>query len=166
MINFDSDEYVKTADEWVAIPGALAGIARLTAAGYLLGICSNQSGVGRGLITRSSLANIELKMIGAVQEAGGVIHTILYCEHQPSAGCACRKPKPGMLLSAMTELQAQPEDTLFVGDSFSDIQAAKAARCSAALVRTGNGCQTERNIGPNCAIRVANDLYELSEQLA
>lgn len=165
MINFDSHGYVKTAAEWVAIPGALAGIARLTEAGYLLGICSNQSGVGRGLITQSSLAHIEQKMMRAVQEAGGSIHSILYCEHRPSEACACRKPKPGMLLSAMAELRAKPEDTLFIGDSLSDIQAAKAAGCSAALVRTGNGRRTERQISRSCSIRIANDLYQLSEDL-
>tara|TARA_A100001037_G_scaffold297841_2_gene320468 strand:+ start:2487 stop:3035 length:549 start_codon:yes stop_codon:yes gene_type:complete len=165
VINFDSEDYIKTESEWVPIPESISGLSRLHAAGYLLGVCSNQSAVARGLLSVSSLAAIELKMIEAIDAAGAKLECIFYCQHHPNASCECRKPKPGLLLAAMSSVGVSPQETMFVGDSLSDIEAAEAAGCTAVLVRTGNGELTEREISDRSSIIVTDNLVGLANLL-
>ena len=143
VLNVDSPDFVRSADEWVPIPGALAAVATLKRAGFLVGVCTNQSGVGRGLFTEETLGEIHRKLHEALQAVDASLDDLRYCPHTPDAGCTCRKPAPGMLLSAMTELGVKPVDTIFVGDAIRDVEAAHAAGCRAALVRTGKGAQVE-----------------------
>ncbi len=144
VINQDSDAFVKSADEFIPLPGAMEAIARLHRAGFRIGVCTNQSGIGRGLLTEQTLATIHDKLNRLVLSAGGRIDGIRYCPHLPDAGCGCRKPKPGMLLDLMGESGADSASTVFVGDSLRDLEAAKAAGCRAVLVRTGNGAGAEK----------------------
>jgi len=165
VINFDSPNYIKDADEWVPIPGALAAIARLQAAGYRVAVCTNQAGIGRGILTTAALGRIHDKLRAWLAQHGAVLDGLAYCPHHPDDGCACRKPQPGMLLAMMRELQAEPTETLYVGDSLRDVQAAHAAGCAAALVRTGAGAGAEaaaKALGVSC---VADDLAALAEGL-
>lgn len=139
VINVESDDFIKDADEWHALPGALNAIAALRRCGFLVAVCSNQSGLGRGLITADAFARIHEKMLAGLEEHGAALDAVRYCPHHPDDGCNCRKPRPGMLLDVMAELQATAQETIFVGDSLRDLQAAHAAGCQAALVRTGKG---------------------------
>jgi D-glycero-D-manno-heptose 1,7-bisphosphate phosphatase len=79
----------------------------------------------------------------ALVAVGGHIDAIFYCPHAPEERCSCRKPEPGLLVRAMYELRAAPEQTAYVGDSIRDMQAALTARCTPVLVRTGNGAASE-----------------------
>lgn len=142
VINLDSPEFVKTPEEWQAIPGSLAAIADLKASGRRVAICSNQSGVARGIVSAEMFDAIEQKMLAELHNHRTELDLVLYCTHHPDDGCSCRKPLPGMLLEAMTTLAVGPDETCFVGDSLRDLQAAIAAGCRPVLVQTGNGNQT------------------------
>ncbi len=141
VINQDSDAFVKNAAEFIPLPGSLAAIARLHQAGLPVAVCTNQSGIGRGLLDEPALAEIHDKLEQLAAAAGGHIDAIRYCPHLPEAGCQCRKPRPGMVLDLMSYFSTRPEETVFVGDSLRDLQAGQAAGCRVALVRTGNGGQ-------------------------
>jgi D-glycero-D-manno-heptose 1,7-bisphosphate phosphatase len=159
VINFDSPDYIKTPDEWRPIPGSLEAIAALRASGCKVAVCTNQAGVARGMLSRLELEAIHQKMRDSLHGLGTQLDGLLYCPHHPDDGCNCRKPQPGMLLEMMRFLSAGAEDTVFVGDSLRDLQAAEAAGCRAVLVRTGNGRETEsvaRSRG--LAVRVFDDL--------
>lgn len=134
VINRDSDEYVKSVAEWHPLPGSLAAIARLTAAGFRIAVVSNQSGIGRGLFTEATLGDIHAAMRDAVTRAGGLLHGIYYCPHRPDENCACRKPRPGLLLRAAEELDARIGEATFIGDKLTDVEAALAAGARPVLV--------------------------------
>jgi D-glycero-D-manno-heptose 1,7-bisphosphate phosphatase len=141
-INHDSDRYIKSPEEWKPIKGSLEGIARLTQAGYRIVIATNQSGIGRGLFDMATLNAIHDTMHRAVQIAGGRIDAIFFCPHAADAGCACRKPKPGMLQEISQRLNTSLRDVPMVGDSRKDLEAAVAGGARPVLVLTGNGKKT------------------------
>jgi len=142
VINEDSDDYIKSPEEWIPIPGSLDAIARLNHAGYAVAIASNQSGIARGYFTLESLAAMSLKMNEMLSQRGGRIDAMVFCPHGPKDGCDCRKPKPGMLIEIGNRFKTSLENVLFVGDNINDIKAAQAAGVKPVLVKTGKGEQT------------------------
>jgi D-glycero-D-manno-heptose 1,7-bisphosphate phosphatase len=138
VINFDSPDYVKSPDEWRPIPGSLKAIAALKAAGFAVGVCTNQSGIGRGHLTESSLAAIHAKMAALLAVQGATFDGLRYCPHHPECGCECRKPSPFMLLSLMTSLGCTPRETCFVGNARTDLEAARNAKCEGVLLTSGD----------------------------
>jgi D-glycero-D-manno-heptose 1,7-bisphosphate phosphatase len=142
VINYDSDDYIKSPEEWSPIPGSLEAIARLTRAGYRIAVATNQSGVARGLFDRNTLLRIHDKMQRAVAAAGGKIEAIFYCPHGPEDHCDCRKPKPGLLRDVATRLHVDLSGVPAIGDSLRDVQAARAVGARPILVRTGKGEKT------------------------
>jgi len=157
VINFDSPESITAPAEWRPIPGSLEAIAALTCAGRRVAVCSNQAGIGRGLLSASALDAIHQQLHDALAELGSRLDRLVYCPHLPEDRCACRKPAPGMLLECMNLLGAEPGETCFVGDSLKDLQAACAAGCEGVLVRTGNGAALEAR-SPLPGIVVFDDL--------
>lgn len=140
VINEDSVDYIKDADEWLPIPGSLEAIAKLTAKKVPVAIATNQAGIGRGLFDEYSLARIHARMIEAIEDAGGRIELIAFCPHHPDDACECRKPKPGLLFTISEELAISLEDAVIIGDSKKDIEAGRAAGTAAQyLVLTGKG---------------------------
>jgi D-glycero-D-manno-heptose 1,7-bisphosphate phosphatase len=127
VINHDSAAYIRSPADWQPIDGALAAIARLHRAGFGLAVATNQSGVGRGYFDLPTLAAIHARMHAAIAAAGGGIDALAYCPHAPDEHCACRKPKPGLLLRLMVECGFEPQDALMIGDSARDMEAARAA---------------------------------------
>ena len=97
VINHDSDQFIKSPDEWRPIPGSLEAVARLNHAGFRVVVATNQSGVGRGLLDISTLLAIHERMHKALAQVGGRIDAIFFCPHTADSQCDCRKPKPGML---------------------------------------------------------------------
>ena len=126
VINYDSMDYIKTPDEWHAIPGSLEAISRLNKAGYHVVVATNQSGVGRGYYSEEVLAAIHQKMQNLLAEKGGKIHVIFYCPHLPWAGCDCRKPRPGLLKMIGQHFQCDLQCIPFIGDNMCDVEAANA----------------------------------------
>ena len=144
VINQDSDEFIKSPDEWVPIPGSLAAIGKLSSAGFEVAVATNQSGIGRKLFDVPALDAIHRKMIDGARDAGGIIGQVVYCPHHPDAGCDCRKPLPG-LLNQLSQRYGVPLDKVpVIGDSVRDIDAALAVGARPILVRTGNGVRTGR----------------------
>jgi D-glycero-D-manno-heptose 1,7-bisphosphate phosphatase len=142
VINYDSDQFIKTPDEWKPIPGSLEAIARLTHSGFRVVVCSNQSGVGRGLLDMATLNAINDKMYKALSPLGGRVDALFYCPHPAEANCACRKPRPGMFEDIAKRFNVQLSGVPSVGDSLRDMQASAAAGCQPMLVLTGKGKKT------------------------
>lgn len=142
VINHDSDEYIKSPQEWHPIAGSLEAIAQLNHAGYHVIVVTNQSGIARGLYDLETLHNIHQKLTKELARAGGKITEIYFCPHHPHDECLCRKPKPGLFKLIEKKYHLNLIDTYFVGDSVSDIKAAEAAGCKPLLVLTGNGKKT------------------------
>lgn len=157
VINEDSGEFIKSVAEWRPIPGSLEAIAALTRAGHRVAVVTNQSGIGRGLFDEGVLAAIHLRMSDAVRAAGGALAGIYYCPHRPDADCACRKPKTALLRRLEQDLACSLAGLPFIGDRFSDLDAATAMGARPILVRTGTGAKTERQLGTR-TVEVFDDL--------
>ncbi|CAG7857199.1 D-glycero-D-manno-heptose 1,7-bisphosphate phosphatase [biofilm metagenome] len=162
VINVDSEDFIKTPEEWWPIENSLEAIALLNRHGFEVAVISNQSGVARGLFDETMLAAIHAKMRRMLADIGGNIKSIYYCPHGPDTGCDCRKPKPGLLIQCAAEHKIDLAATYFVGDSLRDIQAAQAVGAPPILVRTGKGQQTI-NTHPNINIPVFDNLYGAAE---
>lgn len=126
--------YVTCWEKFAFLPGALDGLRLLNEKDYHVIVVSNQAGVGKGLMTTADLQEITRKFIFEVEARGGRIHGIYYCTHLAEDDCQCRKPKPGLLLSAQAEHHFAFEHTFLIGDSESDLLAAHAVGCPAILV--------------------------------
>jgi D-glycero-D-manno-heptose 1,7-bisphosphate phosphatase len=133
------DDYVKHWGEWEWLPGILAALAQLAQAFPRIIVVTNQRGIARGLMDEDALADIHAHMLADVAQAGGRIDAIYYCPHDKDAGCDCRKPGIGMYLKAKDAFpEIDPQRSLLVGDSGSDIEMAKAAGMWAVFVGEGN----------------------------
>jgi D-glycero-D-manno-heptose 1,7-bisphosphate phosphatase len=139
VINFDSPDYILTPEQWNPIPGSLEAIARLTEAGIVVAIVSNQSALGRGMIDQVTFDAIHAKLMLSIEEAGGFIAHSSYCPHKPNDGCDCRKPKSGMLFETLNMLALTADQALFIGDSIKDVEAAHTANMPVKLVQSGYG---------------------------
>jgi len=146
VINQDSASFVKSAEEWLPLPGSIAAIARLSRAGYTVAVASNQSGLARGLFDRNALRAMHRKLRRLVSNEGGRIDRIVVCPHGPDDGCRCRKPKAGLLMGLARHYGVSLVGVPVVGDSLRDLQAAAAAGATPILVRTGNGKKTLMNL--------------------
>ena len=163
VINEDSDDYIKSPDEWTPIPGSLDAIARLNHAGYSVAVASNQSGISRGYFDLEALAAMTVKMNEMLSTFGGRIDAVVYCPHGPKEGCDCRKPRPGMLIEIGNRFKVSLKNVMFVGDNINDIKAAKAAGVIPVLVKTGKGEKTAAMLAENNFddVAVYDDLAEL-----
>ena len=142
VINHDSEDYIKTPEEWRPLDGSLDAIAALTAGGYRVVVVSNQSGIGRGLFSEAVLDEIHRKMTSAVEAAGGAIAGIYYCPHTPDEGCNCRKPRPGLLERIKDDFDVSLSGIPFVGDKVADMALARRVGARPMLVLTGYGRAT------------------------
>ncbi len=142
VINEDSDEYIKSPEEFIPIPGSLEAIARLTQAGWRVVVATNQSGVARGYYDLATLHRIHDKLHRELAALGGQIEAIFYCPHGPDDLCDCRKPKPGLFQDIAARLQVSLHGVPAIGDSLRDLQAAQAVGAAPLLVLTGKGQRT------------------------
>ena len=146
VINHDSDDYIKSPDEWQPLPGSLEAIARLCRADYTVVVATNQAGVGRGLFSQEMLIRIHRKMASSIRDKGGRLDSVFFCPHSPAEQCGCRKPKPGMLLEISDRLSIGLSGVPVVGDSLRDLEAAEAAGAIPVLVKTGRGRLTQEKL--------------------
>lgn len=133
VINVDTG-YLCKPEECQWTPGASQAIARLNAAGYLVVIVTNQSGIARGIYTEQQFLDFSRWYIQTLKESGAIIDDLLFCPHHPDEGvepyrcdCACRKPNPGMLLQVLDRSDVSKEGSFLIGDRESDLQAARSA---------------------------------------
>jgi D-glycero-D-manno-heptose 1,7-bisphosphate phosphatase len=141
VINCDSDQYIRSPEQWQAIPGSLEAMARLHQAGHRIAVATNQSGLARGLFDLETLNRIHNKMLTRLREEGGQIDLLVFCPHA-SDDAPCRKPNPGMLIEIGQRLATDPADSIVVGDAPRDIVAAQTIGARPVLVRTGKGART------------------------
>ena len=160
VINFDSDQFIKSPQEWNPIPGSLEAIASLNQAGFRVVVASNQSGVGRGLFDMSTLNAIHAKMHKLTAQAGGRIDAVFFCPHPADSRCQCRKPRPGLLHEIAARLHVDLTGVPAVGDALRDVQAAMSVGAKPILVKTGKGVKTlEAAVLPD-GVAVYEDLRE------
>jgi len=136
-INQDRDDFVKSADEWQPLPGALEAIARINHAGWHVVVASNQSGLGRGLFDVAALNAIHTKMHRMLAAVGGRVEAVFYCPHAPEEACTCRKPAPGLFTQIAERYGVSLAGMPSVGDSARDLVAAVAVGCMPHAVLTG-----------------------------
>lgn len=139
VINENRDDYVKDWTEVRFIPGALEALARLSSLPFSIVLITNQSAIGRGILTLEQVESIHRRLVTEIQVHGGRIDGVYYCPHHPDAGCDCRKPQPGLLYRAARELELDLARSYLIGDAISDVEAALAAGCRPILVLTGRG---------------------------
>src|ERR1700730_7577505 len=144
VINRDSDQFIKSPEEWRPIPGSLEAIARLNHAGFRVVVATNQSGIGRGLFDMATLNAIHEKMHKALAQVGGRVDALFYCPHTADSACQCRKPKPGMLVEIGQRFGIDLTGVPCVGDSVRDLQCAAEVDAQPILVLSGKGEKTLR----------------------
>jgi D-glycero-D-manno-heptose 1,7-bisphosphate phosphatase len=164
VINHDSDLFIKSPEEWRALPGSLEAIALLNANGFKVVVITNQSGLARGLFDPAMLDSIHAKMQHMASAKGATIDAVYYCPHGPDSLCDCRKPKPGLLLAFAADKGVELKDIPFIGDSLRDIQAAQAVGAQPILVKTGKGRKTLAK-NPDLNIPVFENLYDAANYL-
>lgn len=165
VINQDSAAFVKSAAEWIPLPGSIEAIAKLYQSGWTLAVATNQSGLARGKFTQQDLDAQHSKMLDLIHQAGGDLHQITWCPHGPADGCECRKPKAGLLDQISQALNLDLTGATMVGDALRDLQAGQARGCQAVLVRTGKGEKTLADGKGLDKVQVVANLAELAEQL-
>lgn len=139
VINYDSDLYIKSPEEWLPIKSSLRAIAKLNQSGYKVAIATNQSGIGRGMFDAITLTMIHKKMEMALAKVGAHIDALEYCPDHPDKGGPNRKPNTGMIIKLINQFKVKASETWFIGDSITDIECAKNAGCKPILVLTGKG---------------------------
>ena len=150
--------YVTSWPEFVFLPGVLDALRLLEQNQYAVLVLSNQAGVGKGLMSMLDLEEITRRFRERVEQHGGRIRAVYYCPHRKEDGCECRKPQPGLLIKAQREHQFSFSETVLIGDSQSDLLAARQVGCPAILVWNDDPAELAK-LG--CAPRaVVSGLYE------
>ncbi len=170
VINFDSPDFIRSAQEWRPLPGSISAIADLSKAGYQVHVATNQSGLGRGLFSRDSLERMHDKMRDLVAVHGGNIDGVYYCPHQPEDQCMCRKPQTGLLTAISEDTGISMRGNHLVGDSFRDLEAGAAMGCTLTLVLTGKGMKTREQLAKSgfewaADVKIRPDLAAFAHQL-
>ena len=168
VINEDSDDYIKSLEEWRPLPGSIEAIARLSRNGFTVAVATNQSGLGRGLFELEDLEAMHRRLEELVSAAGGHLAGIFYCPHTPDDACDCRKPKAGLIDAIERELGVSARGAFLVGDSLRDLEAGRDKGCLPLLVLTGKGERTRAKIAgvPEWSdVRVFRDLAEAADTL-
>lgn len=166
VINQDSDNFIKTVDEFIPLPGSVEAIAQLKKKDYKVYIATNQSGIARGFYTVETLHAMHEKLAALLKEHGVAIDGIEFCPHGPDDNCECRKPKAGMYHAILKRAGiTDPSKIFVVGDSLRDLQAAQSIKAKPHLVRTGKGERTINKGEGIDGIPVYNDLADFTTQL-
>jgi len=142
VINQDSDDFIKSPDEFIPIPGSLEAISKLNQAGYTVIVITNQSGLSRELFSVEDLNDMHEKFRRLLGDVNGKVNGILYCPHGPDDNCHCRKPKPGLFKEVAQRYNISLKGVPAVGDSLRDLEAALAVGATPILVKTGKGPRT------------------------
>jgi D-glycero-D-manno-heptose 1,7-bisphosphate phosphatase len=137
-INFDPG-YLRDVDALELLPGAVEGLQRLSQLGYTLAIVTNQSGIARGLMTATTVAQINARLIELLAGRGVVIAAVATCPHLPDAGCDCRKPKAQLARDIARQLACSLEGAIVIGDKASDIGLAHAIGARSILISVAQG---------------------------
>lgn len=134
------EDYVRSWSDVEFFPAALAALRNFSSSPYRIILVTNQSAVGRGLVTLEQAEDLNQRITAVVEANGGRVDGTFMCPHAPQANCECRKPRPGLLLQAAQALNLDLSRSFMIGDALSDVKAGQAAGVrEAVLVRTGRG---------------------------
>lgn len=165
VINYDSDDYVKSVEEWIPLPRSMEAIGQLSKAGYEIAIATNQSGIARGYFDLDTLNAMHQKMVDLASEHGGTIQYIHFCPHGPDDHCDCRKPKAGLIDQIERKVNQTIAGSYMVGDSLRDLEAGVSKGLKPVLVLTGKGQRTLDKGVDLEDLQVFDDLMAFSEWL-
>lgn len=164
FVLLDRDGTINVEREYLAdpagvalLPNAAEGLARMKSFGLGLAVISNQSGIGRGYFSLDDVAAVNRRLMQLLAASGVVLDGIFVCPHAPDAGCACRKPAPGLVRDAARALRFDPAQAFLIGDKTIDIATGMNVGATTLLVRTGYGRDVEAAGGAG-ADHVADDL--------
>jgi D-glycero-D-manno-heptose 1,7-bisphosphate phosphatase len=159
--------YILRPEDFKWLPGSLQALVTLSGFGLRISIATNQSAVGRGLMTPQDLDQVLATMLDQARAAGARIAGVYVCRHAPGDRCDCRKPAPGLILSALQESGIAAQQTLLVGDDVRDVAAARAAGIAATLVRTGKGRRAVAQLlARGEVVPVFDDLAQFADDFA
>jgi D-glycero-D-manno-heptose 1,7-bisphosphate phosphatase len=134
------ENYVRSWNDVEFLPSSLYALERLSQTSHKIIIITNQSAVGRGIITLEQAEALNRRVIKEIEKSGGRVDRFLMCPHAPEEHCFCRKPQPGLIQKAAEELSIDLESSALIGDALTDIQAGAAAGIKTLiLVKTGRG---------------------------
>jgi D-glycero-D-manno-heptose 1,7-bisphosphate phosphatase len=154
--------YLSDPDEVELLPGTVEGLRLLKEAGFLLAVVSNQSGVGRGYFGAEQVEAVNARLSELLRAEGISLDGVYWCPHRPDEGCACRKPKTGMLLQACADLGVDVADCTVVGDSDCDVALAHVLGLPAyRLVSPSNLGEAEATLRANADLSSLKDLLPL-----
>ncbi len=158
VINANREDYVKSWEEFEFLPGSWEAIRQVNEAGLKAIVVSNQSAVGRGIITQEDLQSIHEKMVEELSRHGAKVDGIYFCPHTPEAGCLCRKPRTGMFEKAAHRLGLLLQGSYLIGDAECDMRAGRKIMSTTVLVRTGRGREVDLTDTHYCPDHIAEDL--------
>ena len=158
VLNAESEDHIKSIEEWLPLPGSLEAVARLCRARMRVALATNQSGIARGLFSEEDLRAIHRHINAELERIGGRLDPIMYSPAGPGSDDPRRKPNPGMLLDIAHHCGIPLDGVPFVGDSWRDIEAARSAGAKPVLVRTGYGRETEHRASDLAGVEVHDDL--------
>lgn len=127
-------DFVTRPEDLELLPGAADALRRLKNAGYLIVVFTNQSGVGRGVMSADDVRAVNARTGELLAEAGAPLDGAYFCPHVDADGCECRKPKPGLLTRAAADLGIDLSRSWGIGDGARDLEAARAAGCRVVFV--------------------------------
>jgi D-glycero-D-manno-heptose 1,7-bisphosphate phosphatase len=136
-LNVSPATFVTRLEEFIPIPGAFESVGRLCRAGWRTAVCTNQSCIGQGIASAETIDAIHQECARLAGISGGRFDGFHVCPHRPDENCACRKPRPGLLLEAALRHGYDLSRSFFVGDTMRDLEAGRAAGATALLVMTG-----------------------------
>jgi D-glycero-D-manno-heptose 1,7-bisphosphate phosphatase len=158
------DDYVLDWSQFLFVPGMRDALKQLASLGLPMIVISNQAAVGKGLLDAARLQEITARMRQELLLNGTPLAAAYYCIHRADENCGCRKPKPGLLHEAANDFRIDLQRSIFIGDSETDVQAARAAGCQPVLFGTGlPGASSPLEWPPELPrARTANDLFEIA----
>ncbi|MGB2769331.1 MAG: D-glycero-beta-D-manno-heptose 1,7-bisphosphate 7-phosphatase [Candidatus Zixiibacteriota bacterium] len=135
----EEKDFIRTLEEIEFVPGSIEAIKLLRNLGYKIVVVSNQSGIGRGILTEKRVTDVNTNFLRRLEEQGAPANALYFCPHHPDDNCDCRKPKTGMIERAVRELELDLKDAVVIGDKLTDIQLGKNIGATTVLVLTGYG---------------------------
>ncbi|MBT4879527.1 MAG: HAD-IIIA family hydrolase [Alphaproteobacteria bacterium] len=144
VINEDRQDYVKSVEEFVILPGVIEAIQLWKQAGWKIALVTNQSAIGQNIISEEDLQAIHDHLQTVLRKNNAKIDKIYVCPDHPQFPTNRRKPNPGMIHEALADFNVEAAETPFIGDTIRDLEAAFSAGCPRHLVRTGHGRAIEK----------------------
>lgn len=154
--------YVRDPSSFTVFPWTGSAVRRINESGMAAVVVTNQSAIGRGLIDRALVETVHELLVSNLRSAGAHLDGLFYCPHHPNDGCDCRKPNPGLLRRAGTELGLDLSGSFMIGDQYTDIRAGRAVGARTVLVLTGHGdaqreAHSESGVQPDCVVATLED---------